>query len=58
MWCLFGIALGTLIRGSALAIGLGLVWALVVENLIRASAGAISLLDALQRGLPGSTPVR
>lgn len=47
MWCLFGIALGTLIRGSALAIGLGLVWALVVENLMRCSGG-----------FRGSTPVR
>lgn len=53
MWCLFGVALGTLTRGTALAIGLGLVWALVVENLIRASAGAISLLDLVQRALPG-----
>lgn len=53
MWCLFGVALGTLTRGTALAIGLGLVWALVVENLIRASAGAISLLDTVQRVLPG-----
>ncbi len=53
MWCLFGFALGTLTRGTALAIGLGLVWALVVENLVRASAGAISLLDTVQRAFPG-----
>ena len=53
MWCLFGVLLGTLTRGTALAIGLGLVWALVVENLIRASASAISLLDAMQRAFPG-----
>ncbi len=53
MWCLFGVALATLTRGTALAIGLGLVWALVVENVIRASAGAIAVLDSLQRALPG-----
>jgi ABC-type transport system involved in multi-copper enzyme maturation permease subunit len=53
MWCLFGLLLGTLTRGTALAIGLGLVWALVVENLIRASANALEWLDAVQRVLPG-----
>lgn len=53
MWCLFGLLLGTLTRGTALAIGLGLVWALVVENLIRASANALDWLDAVQRVLPG-----
>lgn len=53
MWCLFGLLLGALTRGTAMAIGLGLVWALVVENLIRASARAIDLLDTVQQALPG-----
>lgn len=53
MWCLFGVLLGTLTRGTAMAIGLGLVWALVVENLIRASAGAIDLLATLEQAMPG-----
>ena len=35
MWALLGYALGTLARGPALSVGLGLVWALVVENLLR-----------------------
>lgn len=53
MWCLFGVLLATLTRGTAMAIGLGLVWALVVENLIRASAGAIDLLASLEQAMPG-----
>ena len=35
MWALIGFVLGTLARGPALSVGLGLVWALVVENLLR-----------------------
>ena len=35
MWALVGFLLGTLARGPALSVGLGLVWALVVENLLR-----------------------
>lgn len=53
MWCLFGVLLGTLTRGTSLAIGLGLVWVFVVEGLIRASATALAFLDAVQRVLPG-----
>lgn len=53
MWCLFGVLLGTLTRGTTMAIGLGLVWALVVESVIRASAGTIDLLASLQEALPG-----
>ena len=53
MWCLFGVLLGTLTRGTAMAIGLGLVWALVVENLVRASSAVLDVLVTLQQGLPG-----
>ena len=35
MWALVGFGLGTLARGPALSVGLGLVWALVLENLLR-----------------------
>ena len=35
-WSLFGFALGVVFRGTALAIGLGLAWALVIENTIAA----------------------
>jgi ABC-2 type transport system permease protein len=45
MWMLAGVAVGTLARGPALAVGLGLVWVLAVENLLR---GVSSLLDWLQ----------
>jgi ABC-type transport system involved in multi-copper enzyme maturation permease subunit len=53
MWSLFGAALGILFRGTSLAIGLGLVWALVVENLVRGFAVVLDFLDALQKWLPG-----
>jgi ABC-type transport system involved in multi-copper enzyme maturation permease subunit len=52
-WALFGAALGVAFRGTSLAIGLGLVWALVVENLVRGFAVVLDFLDALQRWLPG-----
>ena len=53
MWCLFGVLLGTLTRGTAMAVGLGLVWALVVENLVRASSAVLDVLVTVQQGLPG-----
>jgi ABC-type transport system involved in multi-copper enzyme maturation permease subunit len=53
MWSLFGALLGILFRNTSLAVGLGLVWALVVENLIRGFAGLLGFLDAFQKGLPG-----
>lgn len=53
MWCLFGVLLGTLTRGTAMAIGLGLVWALVVENLVRASSAVLPVLETAAQGLPG-----
>jgi ABC-2 type transport system permease protein len=54
MWCLLGVALAVLFRSMALPIGLGLVWALVIENLIRSvAAPLLDSFDALQKGLPG-----
>lgn len=53
MWSVLGLLLGTLARGTALAVGLGLVWALVVENLIRASAAVLDVMAAVERVLPG-----
>ena len=41
MWAAAGVLLGVLARGPALAVGLGLVWALVVENLLRGVADAL-----------------
>jgi len=53
-WSLVGAALGVLLRSTSLAVGLGLVWALAVENLIRGFASIVGFLDAVQRGLPGT----
>jgi ABC-2 type transport system permease protein len=53
-WSLVGAFLGVLFRSTSLAVGLGLVWALAVENLVRGFAGVIGFLDALQKGLPGT----
>jgi ABC-2 type transport system permease protein len=54
MWSLVGATLGTLFRSTALAVGLGLVWALAVENLVRGFANLLGFLDAFQQGLPGT----
>lgn len=54
VWSLFGAVLGTLFRSTSLAVGLGLVWALAIENLVRGFAGLLGFLDVLQRGLPGT----
>lgn len=54
VWSLFGAVLGILFRSTSLAVGLGLVWALAIENLVRGFAGLLGFLDALQRGLPGT----
>jgi ABC-2 type transport system permease protein len=54
MWSLLGALLGILFRSTSLAVGLGLVWALAVENLIRGFAGLLGFLNAFQQGLPGT----
>ena len=60
MWALIGYLLGTLARGPALSVGLGLVWALVVENLLRgvgdaprAGRGVHQDPAGHRRGVPG-----
>ncbi|MFF2553106.1 ABC transporter permease subunit [Nocardia sp. NPDC058058] len=54
MWTLAGALIGALARGPALAVGLGLVWVLVVENLLRGVAGIFSPIKALTDHLPGT----
>jgi ABC-2 type transport system permease protein len=54
MWGLFGMFLAVLVRGTALAVGLGLVWSLALESLLRLFAGSIGVIDVLQRALPGT----
>ena len=54
MWCLAGAFLGTLVRGTALGVGIGLVWALAVENVLRIFGAIVDVVDAVQRLLPGT----
>jgi len=54
MWALMGFLLGTLARGPALSVGLGLVWALVIENLLRGVGQLLSWVDAFNHVLPGT----
>ena len=54
MWALAGYALGTLARGPALSVGLGLVWALVVENLLRGVGALLDWVETATTVLPGT----
>jgi len=54
MWALFGYALGTLAKGPGLSIGLGLVWVLVVENLLRGVGSLLDVVADLTHVLPGT----
>jgi ABC-type transport system involved in multi-copper enzyme maturation permease subunit len=53
-WMAAGVLLGTLARGPALAVGLGLVWSLVVENLLRGVAGLLGPLESVTDVMPGT----
>lgn len=54
MWASLGAALGVLLRGVALPIGLGVVWVLGVENLIAGvAASLLTALQPLRDALPG-----
>jgi ABC-2 type transport system permease protein len=54
MWALAGFALGTVARGPALSVGLGLVWALVIENLLRGVGSLLGPVEAFTHVLPGT----
>jgi ABC-2 type transport system permease protein len=54
MWALVGFGLGTLARGPALSVGLGLVWALVLENLLRGVGTLLSVVEAFTLLTPGT----
>ena len=54
MFALVGYLLGTVARGPALAVGLGLVWALVVENLLRGVGQLLGPVEAFTKALPGT----
>lgn len=54
MWTLAGALIGAIARGPALAVGLGLVWVLVVENLLRGVAGIFAPIEVVTDRLPGT----
>ncbi|MFE3546503.1 ABC transporter permease [Nocardia sp. NPDC059177] len=54
MWTLAGAFIGAVARGPALAVGLGLVWVLVVENLLRGVAGIFGPVEVVTDLLPGT----
>jgi len=54
MWALAGFLLGTMARGPALSVGLGLVWALVIENLLRGVGALLPPVAAFTHVLPGT----
>jgi len=53
-WALIGLFLGTLLRGPSLALGLGLVWALVIEQLLRGIGSSLSAVSSVTDLLPGT----
>jgi hypothetical protein len=54
MWALAGYFLGTVARGPAVSVGLGLVWALVIEGLLRGVGASLNAVDVFTQFLPGT----
>jgi ABC-2 type transport system permease protein len=54
MWALLGFLIGVLAKGPALAVGLGLVWSLVVENLLRGVGSLLPGIETVTDALPGT----
>lgn len=54
MWAFAGFFLGVVARGPALSVGLGLVWALVVENLLRSVGSMLAVIESFTTVLPGT----
>lgn len=52
-WGTIGLMLGFVSRGTSLAIGLGLVWLLVIENIMRGLSTLSEVFDTIQQALPG-----
>lgn len=53
LWTALGFWLGILCRGAALAVGVGVLYPLIVETLIAAQARQSALLTAIATALPG-----
>jgi ABC-2 type transport system permease protein len=47
VWAALGVLLGVLTRGTSLAIGVGILYALVIEGLLSAFADSVSVLEPL-----------
>jgi ABC-2 type transport system permease protein len=47
VWAALGVLLGIVTRGTSLAIGVGILYALVIEGLLSAFADSVSLLEPL-----------
>jgi ABC-2 type transport system permease protein len=54
MWGAAGAVIGLVARSPALSVGLGLVWMLVVENLLRGLTGLLGPLERVTDVLPGT----
>ncbi|RBY82548.1 ABC transporter permease [Geodermatophilus sp. TF02-6] len=54
MWAAAGVLVGVLTRSPALGVGLGLVWALVVETLLRGVVGVLPGIAPVTDHLPGT----
>jgi ABC-2 type transport system permease protein len=47
VWAILGVLLGIVTRGTSLAIGIGILYALVIEGLLSAFADSVSVLEPL-----------
>lgn len=54
MWTAFGVLIGVLTKSPAVAVGLGLVWSLVIENLLRLFTGLVDEFAVITDHLPGT----
>lgn len=54
MWAMAGYFLGTVARGPAVSVGLGLVWALVIEGLLRGVGNSLEAVATFTHVLPGT----
>jgi ABC-2 type transport system permease protein len=54
MWALAGYFLGVVARGPAVSVGLGLVWALVIEGLLRGVGTSLQAVAVFTHFLPGT----
>jgi nicotinamide riboside transporter PnuC len=54
MWALAGYLLGTATRSPAVSVGLGVVWAIVIEQLLRGVGGSLAWVDSFTHVLPGT----